>query len=72
LDAAIREYKQAIAINPDSFEAHNNLGSALANKGELDAAIKEFQEALTLNPDFFEANYNLGIAISKRGGTIRP
>ena len=44
---------------PDSAEAHNNLGIALASQGELDAAIDQFQRALTLQPAFVDAQRNL-------------
>ena len=37
----------------------NNLGIALAEKGQLDAAINQVQEALRLKPDFAEARKNL-------------
>jgi len=51
LDAAIREYLEAVRISPDFTEAHTNLGIALAKKGDLDAAIKELQEALRISPN---------------------
>jgi protein O-GlcNAc transferase len=38
-DAAIDSYQQALKIKPDFAEAHNNMGNALTDKGELDAAI---------------------------------
>src|SRR5690349_11610119 len=37
--AAIAEYRAALALRPDSAEAHNNLGAALYDIGEREAAI---------------------------------
>jgi tetratricopeptide (TPR) repeat protein len=67
LDTAIREYEEALAINPNYFWAYNNLGGALSKKGDLDAAIKAYQEAITLNASYFQAHYNLGNALAKKG-----
>jgi tetratricopeptide (TPR) repeat protein len=48
-------------------EAHNNLGLALSEKGQLDAAIAEFRQAIRLQKDYLEANHNLGIALQMKG-----
>ena len=37
-----------ITTEPDYAEAHNNLGNALASKGQIDEAIRHYQEALRL------------------------
>ena len=56
LDAAVKSYEQALAINPDHFaEAHNNLGNTLKNLGQLDVSIKSFEQALAIKPDYAEA-----------------
>ena len=47
--------------------AHNNLGTALEQKGQIDEAISQFQEALRLQPDDAEARYNLGNALAEKG-----
>jgi tetratricopeptide (TPR) repeat protein len=64
---AIAEYRAAIRLKPDYAEAHNNLGNALAGKGQLDEAIAEFREALRLKPDYPEAHCNLGHALRQQG-----
>ena len=38
-DAAIASYRKAITLQPNSAQAHNNLGNALKDKGQLDEAI---------------------------------
>ena len=39
LDAAVREFQQAIEKNPSSAEAHYNLGSVYSEKGMAEDAI---------------------------------
>ena len=51
---------------PNSIEAHNNLGIALASQGKLDEAIDQFQQALTLDPEFPNARRNLTAALRER------
>ena len=61
-----QEYKQAgeefrtvTKQKPDFFAAHNALGLALQNLGDLEAAAQEFEEALKINPGFANAASNL-------------
>jgi tetratricopeptide (TPR) repeat protein len=67
LDAAIKEYQEALRLDPNFSGAHYNLGRALASEGNLDAAIKEYQEALRLDPNFSGAHNNLGVALAIKG-----
>jgi len=67
LDAAIKEYHEALKIEPKDWAAHNNLGLALERKGDLPAAIKEYREASRLEPDFWGAHINLGLALARKG-----
>jgi len=46
--------------------AHNNLGIALSQKGEIIQAIAEFHEALRLNPTLGAAHNDLGIMFYKQ------
>jgi tetratricopeptide (TPR) repeat protein len=52
---------------PNCWEAHNNLGIAVAQRGEVDEALDQFQKALALNPRYAEARYNLGLAFAQKG-----
>jgi tetratricopeptide (TPR) repeat protein len=67
LDAAIREFQEALRINPYYSDAHNNLGLALVSKGYLDAAIQEYLEALRINPNNARAHNNLGVTHGNKG-----
>ena len=41
-------YQQAIALNPERFKAHNNLGDCHDELGQLDKAELAFRTALAL------------------------
>lgn len=60
---AMAAYREAIAADPRSADAYNNLGALLFNAGQTPAAIAEYQRALALRPDFAEARNNLGVAL---------
>ena len=66
---AIDSLRAALTWNPDSPEAHNNLGIALASSGRKADAVEEFRRALALDPEFDDARRNLGMASS--GAVIR-
>lgn len=50
---------QAVALEPDSAEAHIRLGETLANLGRVEEGMAETQEGLRLAPDNAEAHANL-------------
>jgi protein O-mannosyl-transferase len=60
-------WRDNVAKNPNAWAAHNNLGVALREKGELDEAFGHFRQAVRLKPDFPEAHYNLGIVLLRLG-----
>ena len=64
---AIAEYKEAVRINPDYAEAHNNLGSALLLTGRTAEAIDEYNHALQIDPGYAQAHNNLGNALVQTG-----
>jgi tetratricopeptide (TPR) repeat protein len=67
-DAAIRDLRRAVELQPDFPSAHNRLGRALMLKGQFGAAADEFRAAITQsggnNP---VAQYNLGFALQQQG-----
>jgi tetratricopeptide (TPR) repeat protein len=61
-DETIGKFRQALRKTPDSADAHNNLGLALAEAGRRDEAIAHYRRALEIKPDFSTAHYNFGLA----------
>jgi protein O-mannosyl-transferase len=58
-------FSHSLAVTQDNWNAHNCLGMALLQSGELPAAIAQFREALRINPDCANAHHNLGLALAK-------
>ena len=67
LQVAERGFTEAIALNPRSCHAHNNLGVVLLGLNWAADAVWAFKTALRLDPRFFEAQLNLGNAFSALG-----
>lgn len=65
--SAIKEYNDAIRIDPYNAELHNNLALALRSIDDLDGAIKEYKEAIRLDPNYASPHYNLGSALIDKG-----
>ena len=66
-DGAIKEYKEAVRIDPNNFVAQYNLGFIFLKKGIADEAIEPFRNALRINPNYAEAHSNLGQALAAKG-----
>jgi len=60
-------WRDCVAKSPDNARAHNNLGLALAKRGDTVQAIEHYRKALALKPDHPEAHNNLGLAFSGLG-----
>ena len=60
-------FRHAIEVTENNWLAHDNLGVALFEKGQMDAAISQCQEAIRLKPSYAEARNNLGVVIAKKG-----
>jgi protein O-GlcNAc transferase len=58
---------QAVALDPDFAEAHNDRGVILAASGLLQDALTCFERAVALKPDYDEARLNLGRALRAVG-----
>ncbi len=55
-------------IEPRSAVAHNNLGFAWKNQGQLGVAIDEYRKALRIDSELGPAHRNLGEVLAIRGG----
>src|SRR5262249_33203680 len=67
LDAARGTFARAAELNPQSYEATQNLGAVLEAQGDVQGAIKEYQAALAAKPTFAGAYYNLAYCLEKAG-----
>jgi tetratricopeptide (TPR) repeat protein len=56
-----------VELNPDSAEAHTNLGAALNAQGRVNEAIACWRRALELNPNCAGAHNNLGNTFKDQG-----
>jgi tetratricopeptide (TPR) repeat protein/mono/diheme cytochrome c family protein len=66
-DAAVTYLRTALRSRPDYFDAHYNLGTALAIQNNFAAAVEEFRTAVRLNPRDANAEANLGAALAELG-----
>jgi tetratricopeptide (TPR) repeat protein len=64
---AVANYQQALRLNPNSSQAHHNLGLAWQAQGKAEAAIAEFRAALRLQPDYESAEHNLANRLAEAG-----
>jgi tetratricopeptide (TPR) repeat protein len=67
LDAAIAEYRKAIAIDPKRALPRYNVAILLHYKQDLDGAIAEYRKALELDPMYAEARCNLAFVLEDKG-----
>jgi predicted O-linked N-acetylglucosamine transferase (SPINDLY family) len=60
-------YLQAIAINPDFFEAHVCVAIAFGEQHQFAAAERHLRQAISINPQAFAPHYNLSTIAFKLG-----
>jgi tetratricopeptide (TPR) repeat protein len=61
----VTNYEHGIAVNPDSFTAHNNLAAAYLERSEPDKALQHAAKSAELRPQGAISWFNLGDALSK-------
>ena len=59
--------RQWLRTDPDSVNAHYNLGFGLAQLGRHQEAVQAYERALEIEPDYGFAHNNLGNALDKVG-----
>jgi Tfp pilus assembly protein PilF len=60
-------FSHALAFNPRSVAAYNNLGLEYGYRGDLKNAERSFREALRLAPDDARLRFNLGTTLADEG-----
>jgi tetratricopeptide (TPR) repeat protein len=66
-EIAVRYLQTALRSRPDYFDAHYNLGTALAMQNDFAGAIEQFRAAVRLNEQDANAQANLGAALAETG-----
>ena len=66
-DLAIREYDEAIRLQPDFLLAYLRRGGSYRNKGLTDRAITDYSKAIEVAPDYARAYYHRGQAYTFKG-----
>lgn len=67
LQAAIRHYQKAIAIDPEFCAALNDLGADYLETHQLDLAVEQFKKAIVVDPHRAKPYSNLAIAYIGKG-----
>ncbi|MDR2904920.1 MAG: tetratricopeptide repeat protein [Helicobacteraceae bacterium] len=65
-DQAVKDYTQAIALDPKDDQAYHNRGGAYCKLGNYDQAIADFTKAIELNPKYASAYFNRGVTYDKQ------
>jgi protein O-mannosyl-transferase len=60
IEDAIAQYRKGLAISPDSLKLLNDLGKALAIKGDDAGAIEQYLKVLAIEPGYANTHFNLG------------
>jgi len=60
-------FEHGIALNPESYELHTNLGNFVAGKGDLDGALAHYRLALQINPANPDPHINIGNVYRTQG-----
>jgi tetratricopeptide (TPR) repeat protein len=61
---ATSHFEQAVVLEPNSAEAHNNLGRALYEGGRVAEALEHYERAVSLRPNAAAARFNLALALA--------
>ena len=70
-NAAEREFREALRLNPDLVLAHQRLGSYLTFIGRFEEANRYYEQALELAPFSLQLNVNLATTYYLRGESDR-
>lgn len=66
-DRALRDYEQAIRLNPANAGAYINRGLSLAEHGDYEEALKDYDEAIRIDPTKYKAFYGRSFTHAQLG-----
>ena len=67
LDDAVREFEEALRLNPQNVAALSGLGVAYRRLGCHDEALQQYASALKIKPDYARAHTNLAVTYWHQG-----
>ena len=67
MDNEILQYRKVLDLNPNSAEAHFNLGIAYGEKKMIDKQVSEYRKAIAINPKYAKAYKNLESVYREKG-----
>jgi tetratricopeptide (TPR) repeat protein len=71
LNRALRDYDEAITLNPKEAGAYVDRALVLTLKGGRNAAMKDYDEAIRLNPKQWEAYFNRAANLREEGESTK-
>lgn len=64
---AVREYAQALALNPTFADIRTRLANTYRDMGDAEQAEREYREAIATNPSYVPARLHLGVTLYSTG-----
>jgi tetratricopeptide (TPR) repeat protein len=72
LQAALEQFRKAVALQPRFAEAHFSMGNVLYRQGKVDEAILSFRKAIEMDPNHARACNNLASLLGTKGDKEEP
>lgn len=70
LEEAIAYHNKSVSIDPESYQAHIDLGITLEKQGGFEDAYEHYYRALQINPAFPLTHINMGVILKKLGREV--
>jgi tetratricopeptide (TPR) repeat protein len=70
-DRAIKDYSQAIKLDPGHAAAYNNRGNSYYERNEYQLALADLNQSLQRKPDYAKAHLNRGLVYYQMDQTDR-
>ena len=70
-ESALRDYNQAIRLEPNNAKVYKEHGSAYWMNGDIDHAMRDYTQALQINPEDAMTYNNRGLVYSQKGDLDR-
>lgn len=64
---ALKAYRQALKLDPNRADAHNNMGNTFRDMGDTEGAARAYRQAMTVNPNLAHPHLNLYLLLRDQG-----